>query len=102
MSGALEHAIHADQHAATDLVERAVQNDLVDDLAMLFSSLSRIDQGEPPYEPQYWDWEEVYPALDADGFEWAPEVEARLRSLVETTGVDEDLPDEWTFADLEI
>lgn len=101
VGGAFEHAVHADQHAATALLERVLQDDLVDEPALLFSPLSRIEQGAYPYEPQYWDWETVYPTLATDDFEWDPAVKTRLRSLVETTDVAEDLPAEWTFADLE-
>lgn len=98
----LEHAFHADQYAATALLEDVFDAGIVADPAMMLRGLGSIDRGRYPDEPRYWDWEAVYPEFAKNGFEWDPDVEARLRELVEEVGFDRYLPEEWSFADIEI
>lgn len=96
----VEHALHADQHAATRLLETIFESDPVDDPAMVLRAAGAIDRGRYPDEPRYWDWESVYPAFAS--FEWDPDVERRLRDLVIETDLHYYLPEEWDLADIEV
>ena len=94
------HALHADPHAATDLLEEVFDTEPPDDPAMLLTEAGRIDRGVYPAEPRYWDWESVYPEFTS--FEWDPTVERRLRDLVVESGIDHYLPDGWDLRDVEV
>lgn len=107
----LEHAFYADQHAAIDVLELLVRDESID------GTLSRITRSEMPYRrylldcvyglktddywpqmPRYFDWHTEL----AYTFELDDAVDRRIQTLVEETGFDDDLPDEWTFRDLGI
>ncbi|WP_251328734.1 hypothetical protein [Haloplanus pelagicus] len=105
----LEHAFYADQHAAVDLLEELVRDESID------GTLPRVTRDDMPYRrylldcvyglqtddhwpgmPRYYDWHEEFDYT----FELDETVEQRIRELVEETGFDADLPDDWTFRDL--
>lgn len=107
----LEHAFYADQYAAIDALEGLVRDESID------GTLSRVTRDDMPYRrhlldcvyslkiddywpqmPRYYDW---YDEFDYT-FELDDAVEQRIRDLVEQTGFDADLPDDWTFRDLGI
>jgi len=106
----LEQAFYADQHAAVELLERLVRDDPVDVSVSYVTGTaggSRFfldcvvgpDSDEYwPQIPRYWDWHDH----DAFAFEWDPDVKERIRDLVRDTGIDEDLPADWTFQDLAV
>ncbi|MFT4921266.1 MAG: hypothetical protein ACI8XM_000462 [Haloarculaceae archaeon] len=97
---AVEHAMHADQHATADLLETLFERDIVSDPGLLLTSLGSIERGHYPDSSDYWDWETLYPEFDEAGFDWDPVVRDRLRTVVEDCGLARQLPDEWTFADI--
>lgn len=99
-STAIEHAMHADQHATADLLESLFERDIVSDPGLLLLSLSSIERGYYPDSSEHWDWETLYPEFGEDGFDWNPGVRDRLRVVVEDCGLAQQLPDEWTFADI--
>jgi hypothetical protein len=101
-STAVEHAMHANQHAATALLEDLFEEGIVSDPALLLHSLSSIERGYYPEASEHWDWETLYPELDEAGFDWEPGIRERLRTVVEDSGLARELPEEWTFADLVI
>lgn len=106
MRSAVEQAIYADQYAAIDLLERITTEESVDDsIYMPTDNFARYmlgcvagpDSDEYwPTIPRYWDWQEE---LDYQ-FEWDSDVEQRIRTLVEDTGIEENLSSDWTFQDL--
>lgn len=98
----IEHAIHADQAAAADLLETAFDRVEVAHPAMLLRGISQVQQDRYPTEPQYFDWQDVYTELDMDGFVWDDDIRQRLRNVVEEAGVFGHRPGEWTFEDLEV
>ncbi|MFC5133301.1 MULTISPECIES: hypothetical protein [Haloferacaceae] len=111
VSPTLEHAFYADQYAAVDALERLVGDESIDGT---FPRVNRDDMpyrrylldcvydlktdGSLPRTPRYYDW--------ADEFDYSFEldegVERRVRDLVEETGFDAELPDDWTLRDLGI
>ena len=101
-STAIEHAMHADQHATVDLVENLFESVGVSDPALILCSLGSIERGYYPDSSQHWDWETLYPEFENAGFSWDPDVRERLRTTVEECGLARNLPDEWTFADIVI
>ncbi|WP_340100103.1 hypothetical protein [Salinibaculum salinum] len=40
------------------------------------------------------------PVRTVSGFDWEPGIRDRLRAVVEDCGLAQQLPDEWTFADI--
>lgn len=107
----LEHAFYADQHAAVDALEQLLRDESIDGTIPQFR---REDMSHRrflldcvyglktddywPTTPRYWEWhEEVDYAFELDEM-----VERRIRDLVVETGIDDDLPDDWTFRDLGI
>jgi hypothetical protein len=107
----LEHAFYADQYAAVDLLETLVRDESID------GTLPRISRDDMPYRrylldcayglktddhwpgmPRYYDWHEEFDFT----FKLDDTVEQRIRDLVEETGFDADLPNDWTFRDLGI
>ena len=97
---ALEHAMHADQHAATTLIEDLFAADLVSDPAQLLQIVGVIDRGYYPDSSDHWDWETLYPEFHADGFDWDPAIRDRLRAIVVDCGLARQLPDDWSFTDI--
>ncbi len=97
---AVEHAMHADQHATVNLLEDLFERGIVSDPALLLSSLGSIERGHYPDSNEYWDWETLYPEFDETGFDWDPGIRDRLRTVVEDCGLAQQLPDEWMFADI--
>ncbi|QSG07619.1 hypothetical protein [Halapricum desulfuricans] len=100
VSTAIEHAMHADQHAATDLVEALFAAGIVTDPAQILHLLGRIDDGYPPDTSDHWDWGSLLPEFHADGFDWDPVVRDRLRAVVVDCGLARQLPDDWEFTDI--
>ncbi|MEF8826325.1 MAG: hypothetical protein V5A27_08325 [Halapricum sp.] len=98
----IEHAIHADQAAAADLLETVFDRVEVSHPAMLLRGISQVAKDRYPTEPQYFDWEDENPELETDGFVWDDDVRQRLRDVVEESGVFGHRPGEWTFEDLEV
>lgn len=98
----IEHAIHADQAAAADLLETVFDRVEVSHPAMLLRGISQVAQDRYPTEPQYFDWRDEYPELEPDGFVWDGDIRQRLRDVVEESGVFGHRPDKWTFEDLEV
>lgn len=106
----LEHAFYADQHAAIELLERLVRDDPVDVSVSYVTGTAGgarffLDCVAGPDSDEYWsqiprgwDWHDH----DAFAFGWDPEVKERIRDLVQDTGVDEELPPDWTFQDLAV
>lgn len=104
----LEHSFYADQLAALELLIDLITDDAItfsishptgklDKPRVLLNSVSSLDNEDRwPQLPRYWDWHDK---LDYS-FEWDPDVEQRIQRLVTETGVDEDLPHDWTFKDL--
>ena len=106
----LEHAFYANQHAAVELLERIVADETIQgSLPYRRGEISHVrylldapagaasDEFWPTI-PRYWDWhEEVSIAAGLD-----ESVERRIRDLVTDQGLDEDLPLDWTIADLTI
>ena len=103
----LEHAFYADQRTALDLLTDLLRDDSielsvrhpsgeVDESRFLLSSVSGLNTERWPQIPRYWEWQEEF----GYSFEWESEVEQQLSDLVSETGVEGDLPDEWTFQDL--
>lgn len=97
---AIEHALHADQHAAASLLEGLFDDGKPSDPALFFRILGTIDRGEYPDSGEHWDWETLYAEHEESGFDWDPDVRDRLRRLVEQTEFDQRLSEEWTFADI--
>ena len=97
---AIEHAMHADQHAATTLLEDLFAEDLVSDPAQLLQCVGKTDRGYYPDSSDHWDWETLYPEYHADGFDWDPDVRDRLRAVVVDCGLARQLPDDWEFTDI--
>lgn len=104
----LEHAFYADQQAAAELLWQLLTDDSitftvhlapgreVTKARFLLESLVGPDsEAYRPTVPRFW------PKIDdyAD-FEWDSSIKDRLRTLVEETGLAEELPPEWTFQDL--
>lgn len=111
VSPTLEHAFYADQYAAVDALERLVRDESID------GTLPRVTRDDMPYRrylldcvyglktddywpgmPRYYDWHEEFDYT----FELDAAVEQRIRHLVEETGYDANLPDDWAFRDLGI
>ncbi|MFB6300589.1 MAG: hypothetical protein ABEH65_10050 [Halobacteriales archaeon] len=99
-STAIEHALHADQHAATTLLERLFEAGIVSDPALLLRPLGSIDRCQYPDSSEHWNWETLYPTFAEAGFDWDPDVRERLRKIVDECGLAQQLPDEWTFTDI--
>ncbi|MFB6227199.1 MAG: hypothetical protein ABEH88_01215 [Halobacteriales archaeon] len=99
-STAIEHAVHADQHATADLLEDIFETGIVSDPALIFRSFGSIERGNYPDSSEHWDWENLYPEFDEAGFDWDPGIRDRLRTVVEDCGLAQQLPEEWTFADI--
>lgn len=97
---AVEYAIHADQYAATALLENLFEEGIVSDPIMLLRPLGSIERGNYPSSSDHWDWETLYPEFDEAGFDWDPSVRDRLRTVVEDSGLAQQLPAEWTFDDI--
>jgi hypothetical protein len=99
ITSVLEHAFYADQHAACDCLAEIVTDDDVDETRFVFSAVSRCDRmGSWPTVPRYWDWERAVEI----SIEWEMNVVARIRELVTKTDRASDLPDDWSFQDLEV
>ena len=106
----LEHAFYADQYAAMELLERIAEDDAIQGTVpygrgeiSLLRSLLDAPAGAAsdefwPTIPRYWDWHEEL-SIEAGLVE---SVERRIRDLVTDQGLDEDLPLDWTIADLTI
>ncbi|WP_318567400.1 hypothetical protein [Salinigranum marinum] len=109
VSPTLEHTFYADQYAAIDALERLVRDKSVD------GTLPRVNRENMSYRrylldcvyslkiddywpgmPRYYDWHEEFDYT----FELDETVEQRIRDLVEETGFDANLPNDWTFRDL--
>jgi hypothetical protein len=101
-STALEHAMHADADAATTLLEDLFAAEIVSDPGLLLRGLGSIDRGQYPDTSEHWQWETLDPEFDDEPFDWDPEIQDRLRRLVEDCGLVQQLPDDWTFADIVI
>lgn len=97
---AIEHAMHADQHATTDLIEALFERDLVSDPALILHALGSIERGYHPDSSSHWNWETIYPKFNNANFEWDPAVRKRLRTIVEDSGLVHQLPANWTFDDI--
>jgi hypothetical protein len=97
---AIEHAMHADQHAATTLLEEFFEADLVSDPAQLLQAIGGIDRQYPPDTSDHWDWETLSPEFYEDGFDWDPTVRDRLRTLVVDCGLARQLSADWEFTDI--
>lgn len=97
---AIEHAMHADQHATASLIEDLFEMDIVSDPVLILRSLGSIERGYYPDSSDHWDWGTLYPEFDESEFDWDPGVRDRLRTVVEGCGLTRQLPDEWTFADI--
>ena len=105
----LEHAFYADQQSAIDLLERIVHDDSIQERipyrrgrisetrSLLDAPAGAVSDFSPTI-PRYWDWEEQ---LDYQ-FELDDDVEQRIRNLVTTNGLDDELPSDWGVADLTI
>jgi len=99
ISSVLEHTFYADQHAACDCLAEIVSDDDVDDVRFAFDAVSRCDRVDRwPTVPRYWDWEDT-PDIS---FQWKPEIVVRIRDLVAETERVQELPDDWSFQDLEV
>jgi len=95
----IEHAFYANQHAACECLAEIVTDDDVDDIRFVFNAVSRYDRVDSwPTVPRYWDWETAVNI----SFEWEPNVVTRIRDLVTETDRASDLPDDWSFKDLEV
>ncbi len=103
----LEHAFYADQQSAIDLLERIVHDDSIQEQlayrrGQISETRSLLDapagaaSGYSPTIPRYWDWEKQ---LDYQ-FELDDDVEQRIRNIVTTNGLDEELPSDWDVDDL--
>jgi len=111
VSPTLEHAFYADQYAAVGALERLVRDESID------GTLPRVTRDDMTYRrylldcvyglktdghwpgmPRYYDWHEEFDYT----FELDDAVEQRIRDLVEETGFDANLPNDWTFRDLGI
>ncbi len=97
---ALEHAMHADQHATADLIERLFDRDLVSDPALILHSLCSIERGYHPDASSHWNWAVLYPEFTDANFDWDPDVRERLRAVVEDSELIHQLPADWTFDDI--
>ena len=103
----LEHAFYADQHLATDLLERIVRDDSIQESVyhrsghisetryLLDSPAGAVSDFSPTI-PRYWNWDDE---VDYQ-FELDDDVEQRIRSLVAEEGIDDDLPSDWAIDDL--
>jgi hypothetical protein len=107
-SAALERAFYADQDAAVEVLERLLADDSPDISVphpdgevgagrFFLDAVAGADR-DGFRVPRYWD------LGDELGYEfsWDEDVAARVRSLAADTGVDANLPDDWTFGDLEL
>jgi hypothetical protein len=107
-SAALERAFYADQDAAVGVLERLLADDPPDVTVphpdgevgverFFLDAIAGADH-DGFRVPRYWD------LGDELGYEfsWDGDVAARVRSLASDTGVAAELPDDWTFADLEL
>jgi len=103
----LEHAFYADQQSAVALLERLVTDESVQTTLAYGSgeiSGTRYLLGAPagaasdftPTIPRYWEWQET---LNYE-FTVDEDVEERLRDIVIEAEIDDDLPPDWTIADL--
>lgn len=101
-STAIEHAMHADQYAATALIESLFEAEIVSNSPMILQSLGGIERGYYPDSSSHWDWNTLYPEFEESGFDWDPEVRDRLRTVVVDCGLAQRLPDDWTIADIVI
>jgi len=99
-STAIEHAMHADQHAAATLLEDLFAADVVSDPAQLLQIVGSIDRGYHPDTSEYWDWESLYPEFHENDFDWDPAVRDRLESVVVDCGLARQLSDDWEFTDI--
>lgn len=97
---ATEHAMHADQYAATALIENVFEDGIVSDPVLFFRPLGSIERGEYPDGTTDWNWETLYPEFEETGFDWDDGVRERLRAVIEDCGFARQLPEEWTFADI--
>jgi predicted nucleic acid-binding Zn-ribbon protein len=97
---AIEHALYADQYAATELIEDLFEAKVVSDPALILQAVGLIERGYVPDSSGHWDWETLYPTVHEAGQDWDPEVRERLRSVVEECGLAKQLPDKWTFEDI--
>lgn len=108
VNGPLEHALYADQDAAVEVLERIIRDRSIqhtipyrtgeiDEARYLLDAIGGADSDDLwPSIPRYWDWHD-----DLDySLDWDADVEQRIRNLVAESGVEADLPDEWTFEDL--
>lgn len=105
----LEHAFYADQHMATDLLERMVHDDAVQHeityrldetitgARWLLDAPAGAASGQFwPTMPRYWDWHDDL-AFD---FGLEDDIEHRIRNLVREEGLEDDLPQDWEITDL--
>ena len=106
----LEHAFYADQYDAVEPLERIAADETIQgSLPYRRGEISHVrylldapagaasDEFWPTI-PRYWDWHEelkIEAGLDES-------VERRIRDLVTDQGLDEDLPPDWTIADITI
>ncbi len=100
VGGAIEHAMHADQQAATSLLEDVFAAEIVSDPAQLLQLVGAIDCGYYPDSSDHWNWETLYPEFREDGFDWDPEIRDRLRGIVVDCGLARQLPADWEFTDI--
>ncbi len=103
----LEHAFYADQEAAVQLLEEISTDDAIDmtlphpsgdisETRYLLDAPAGIASDFSPTIPRYWEWQEE---LDYQ-VELDDQIEQRIRDLVIENGIDQNLPADWTIADL--
>lgn len=107
---ALEQAFYADQRSATDLLERLVMDDEiqftwppdpdegVDSQRFFLAIVADLDGDGDEYLPRFYDWRSEFGYT----FEWEQTTQERVRQFVVECGLADELPDEWTLADLGI
>jgi hypothetical protein len=107
MNAMLEHAFYADQQSAVALLEQLVTDESVQQtlpyrsreisgVRYLLDAPAGAVSDFTPTIPRYWEWQE---ALNYE-FTVDEEVEERLRDIVIEAGIDDELPPDWTIADL--
>ncbi|WP_367175747.1 hypothetical protein [Haloarcula rubripromontorii] len=103
----LEHAFYADQHSAVELLEQLVNDESVQqtlpyrsgDISgprYLLDAPAGAVSDFTPTIPRYWEWQKEFDyefVLDED-------VEQRIRDIVADKGIGDNLPTDWTVADL--
>lgn len=99
-SAAAARALVAAQHDAIDLYCDLLQHPSLEDTILAVDNLAYLEDGiRDEWFPRFWAPSEE---LDHDfTFRFAEDVEARLRQVLEDTGLASGHGDDWTFADLE-